>query len=521
MTSATVVTAPPSHFPQKLVQDCSGCARRFLWTALCLNFVLLIPELALAQSSWSVAFKGIGTFSSPRVTDLNGDKVGDIIFGAGREEFHACDSAVIALDGATGKMLWHVPAVDQIFGSAALKDLNGDGVEDVFIGGRSAELFAINGKTGELFWRFDKKQGKKKWYGFYNPQFIKDQDNDGIEDILTSNGGNVFAEPHEEKNRFAGNLLVLSGKTGKLLAKAPMPDQKETYMSVSAHPTSDGNDYQVIFGTGGETVGGNLFVTTLSEILKGDISTARLLATSPSKGYIAPAVWIDINHDAIPDIVANAVEGKLLAFDGKTFAPIWSVKVPNSEAYSSIAPGYFNRDSIPDFFVSYAIGEWPKLEWSKQVMVDGGSGKIAYIDSVGFYQTSTPVVIDLDGNGIDEALLSVNIHVYDEKNRRALYNMLVSVDFQTNEVTQFTEPIKGSNISTTPWIGDIDNDGMLDIVYCHGTNTQKSYTFDGMQVNRIATKLRLHKINWGSYMGSRYNGVFEGNTGAHGDIPRQ
>ncbi len=483
-----------------------------IFFSLTLIWVISIQANAdlLAQNSWAVSFKGIGTFSSPRITDLNGDGTGDIVFGAGREEFHACDSAIIALDGLTGKMLWHVSAIDQIFGSAALKDLNGDQVEDVIIGGRSAELFAINGKTGEVIWKFNKRIGKQKWYAFYNPQFIKDQDNDGIEDILISNGGNVFAAPHDSKDRRPGNLVVISARDGKLLAYASTPDKKETYMSVSALPNDTGNDYHIIFGTGGETTGGNLFVTSLSSILNGDISKARLLDSSPDKGYIAPAVWIDITGDSISDIVANAVEGKLVAFDGKTYQPIWSVKVPNSEAYSSLAPGFFTADSIPDFFVSYAIGQWPQLEWSKQVMVDGASGKVAYIDSLGFYQTSSPVVIDLDGNGKDEALLSVNIHIYDERNKRALYNMIVNLDFKTLEVNQFTDPVRGSNISTTPWIGDMDNDGLLDIVYCHGTNTEKSYTFDGMQVNRSETKIPIRtKIKWGSYMGSDYNGIFE------------
>src|SRR5688572_16808679 len=117
-----------------------------------------------AQDSWSVNYSGMGTFSSPRVTDLNRDGVGDVIFGAGREEFQTCDSAVIAVDGRNGKMLWNVRAKDQIFGSAALKDLNGDGVDDVIINGRSAELMAINGKTGKVLWRFDKKTNKQHWY---------------------------------------------------------------------------------------------------------------------------------------------------------------------------------------------------------------------------------------------------------------------------------------------------------------------------------------------------------------------
>ena len=475
----------------------------------CMLLNMSPPVDSHAQASWSVTFKGIGTFSSPRIADLNGDGTGDVIFGAGREEFKACDSAVIALDGANGRMLWHVDATDQIFGSPSFLDINGDNVKDIFIGGRSAELFAIDGKTGKTLWKFDKKKGKQKWFNFYHPQFIRDLDQDGHEDILISNGGNVMAEPYSERKRYPGQLVVISSRDGRVLAQAPMPDKKETYMSVSALPLDGGDDYRIIFGTGGETIGGNLYVTTLSAVLSGDLSQAVLLDSSPDKGYIGPAAWVDITGDTFPDIIANAVEGKLVAFDGVTYERIWSVKIPNSEAYSSIAPGYFNADSTPDFFVSYAIGQWPKLEWSKQVMVDGASGDIAYIDSLGFYQTSTPVIADLDGDGRDEALLSVNIHIYDERNRRALYNMVVSIDFDANEVNQITEPVKGSNISSTPWIGDLDNDNFLDIIYCHTTNTEKSYTFDGMQVNRISTQIPIREsIAWGSYMGSNYDGIF-------------
>src|SRR5688572_24448946 len=176
-----------------------------------------------AQGSWSVQYKNLGTFSSPRVTDLNGDGVGDIIFGAGREEFKACDSAVIAMDGRNGKMLWHVSAKDQVFGSATLIDIDGDTINDVIINGRSAEFMAINGRTGKIIWRFDKTQGKQKWYAFYNAQLIKDQNNDGLEEILTSNGGNVWAAPHETKDRPAGHLVVINTKDGSVIAKAKSP----------------------------------------------------------------------------------------------------------------------------------------------------------------------------------------------------------------------------------------------------------------------------------------------------------
>lgn len=329
-----------------------------------------------------------------------------------------------------------------------------------------------------------------------------------MEDILISNGGDVLAAPYDP-NRPPGHLVVLSTRDGSLLAKAQVPDGKETYMSIAAVPLPDTNDYMIAFGTGGETIGGNLFVCTLSEVMRGDLSGAHLLDSSAHKGYIGPAVWIDITGDGRHDLIANAVEGKLLAFDGVTLKPLWSVKVPNTEAYSSIAPGQFTADSVPDFFVSYAIGQWPKLDWSKQIMVNGATGKIEYIDSLGYYQTSTPVVIDINNDGWEEAILSVNSHVYDERNKRTLNNLLVVIDFRTKQVTQLWDSNIGSNISSTPWIGDMDNDGLLDIVYVHGTNPNKTYTFDGMRINRIATGIPIQSpVRWGSYMGSQYNGIY-------------
>ena len=82
-------------------------------------------------NSWTTTLPGIGSSSSPRLTDLTGDGVLDIILGAGRQELQPGDTAVVALEGVSGKLLWHVAARDQIVGSALLYDITDDGIDDV------------------------------------------------------------------------------------------------------------------------------------------------------------------------------------------------------------------------------------------------------------------------------------------------------------------------------------------------------------------------------------------------------
>ena len=142
-------------------------------------------------------------------------------------------------------------------------------------------------------------------------------------------------------------------------------------------------------------------------------------------------------------------------------------------------------------------------------MVNGKNGQVEFIDSLGFYQNTTPVVLDWNNDGRDEILMSVNFQEIKNGFQKFFYNMLVIIDFQSLEVLQIGNVFEGNNLSSTPWIGDLDNDNNLDIIYCHGTNNRHTYTFDGIKIHRISTTLPLYKkINWGAYQGSRYDGIF-------------
>jgi len=53
---------------------------------------------------------------------------------------------------------------------------------------------------------------------------------------------------------------MLNGATGKTMGRyMPVPENRETYMLPVLHTLADGSQY-VIFGHGGETVPGNIFV---------------------------------------------------------------------------------------------------------------------------------------------------------------------------------------------------------------------------------------------------------------------
>ncbi|MBK6815074.1 MAG: PQQ-binding-like beta-propeller repeat protein [Saprospiraceae bacterium] len=468
---------------------------------------------------WDQSFAGIGSQSSPRPIDINHDGVDDLVMGACKNEYQPTDMGVLALDGKTGKVLWQVASDDQVYGSATLEDINGDQSQDVIIGGRWAFLKAIDGSNGKVIWSYTRPDStdpvlKYAHYNFYNSVLVPDQNNDGVKDILIQNGGNHAASPNDSIHRYPGVLMVFDGKSGQVLAADLMPDGRESYMAPLYFEQPDKSQW-IVFGSGGETFGGHLFLARLEDLMHRQLKNAVIIATEPtSQGFIGPPVLADINHDQYLDIISISHGSSVFAIDGRTSKMIWSTTIPASESSNSFAVGQFTGDETPDFFTFVSRGVWPHSTGSVQVLLDGKDGRIAFTDSIGCAGFSSPVAYDLNHDGTDEVIISINEYDcnrgYTATSRLDIENKLLAINFKNHEI-QNIEQLKGfKNIFSTPYLGDLDHDGYLDIVYSQFYSpTDDLLIFLGMRTKRVSTSIKMKKpVKWGGYMGSNANGQY-------------
>ncbi len=487
------------------------------------GFICSCSQPAAKEKSvlvWNKDLPLIGSLSSPRTADLNNDGVLDIVMGAGKNEYQKTDMGILAFDGRSGDLLWKQEAIDQVFGSATFCDVTGDKVKDILIGGRSPQLKAIDGKSGALIWEYKHEQYASDpvlhyaRFNFNNSVLVPDQNNDGIDDLLTINGGNPLAKPYFVIDRFPGVLMLFDSKTGKVIAADTMPDRKEAYMTPLCFSQPGSKELFILFGTGGETIDGKLYLTTISKLKERKLSQAEVIATENGHGFIAPPTLADINKDGYIDIIAISHGSKAVAIDGKSHQTLWTRTFPGTECSNSFAPGYFTNDDVPDFFTFISKGAWPNSAGSVEIMLDGKNGNIAYIDSIGCTGFSSPVIYDLNDDGQDEALISINNFNcslgYAAQSPRVIENKLIAIDFSDKQLKTLDVAQGFKNIFSTPWIGDLDNDGYLDIIYCQYFHNYDLVSFLGMRIKRIDTPVKIGKpVVWGAFLGSRGDGIFD------------
>lgn len=462
---------------------------------------------------WENHTDSMGCISSPHLVDLDNDNILDIVIGGGSDG-QKRNNTICAYDGETGERMWGLYAWNQIYGSASFMDINNDGHKDALIGGRRGQLNAINGSTGELLWQFY-PQGDTvdsqldSIFNFYNPQPIPDQNNNGTPDILVANGGNHDIPSFDTLNRPVGKLYIVESQNGQIIATAKVPDGKETYCSAVVHDFLGNGNLEVIYGTGGETRSGNLWRVSLEAVRNEDLSSSIPIAFG-TKGFIAPPTLADLNADGIKDIVANSFDGKTTAINGSTNQMMWQHILPGTETSAAVTVGRFTADYVPDVFVTVGEGVAPSYNRFIQVAMDGANGTVIWQDTIGIFQYTTGVAVDLNGDYRDELLTGVNV----AENGVFKHNILAH-DFAndtTYSVNGGGQP--GTNFASTPWVGDMDGDEDLDMVYAHHVNSasfsEPPYAESGYKIERWNLGSVLPpNVAFGAYMGTHYTGIYD------------
>lgn len=448
---------------------------------------------------WRTKLPEVGE-SSPRAIDLNGDGVLDIVVGSGVFGIGGGKTGMVyAVNGRDGQLLWKYQLPGDVYATPTFLDINKDGVPDVVMAGRFNSVYALHGRTGQLLWELKSRNPHVPIpkANFNTSVLVGDLDGDGVQDLLTVQGGEVIDE-----GITVGRLYQISGRTGRILKSVEVPDRREIY---STPAYLSGKKHALLYiGTGGERIPGHMMAL--------DFPGLREVWRYPSyqKGYIASPLVYQFAGRPYPDVVNAGFDGRLVRLDGRTGKKLWEHAIPDHETYTSPALGRFSDPKRRDVFVAYYQGVWPRYQRSQLLWVHGNSGKLLAKRPFGTYSLSSPLVADLNGDGFDEVIVSTN-DVDQAKMRKldklvniirpalgnpsqlqeALLNPEKRPEFLPKDLPTYTSPyfsmkntivildgktrkihwsqsfVKHSYSSSTPLLQDIDHNGKIDLVYAY------------------------------------------------------
>lgn len=371
--------------------------------------------------------------SGPAVGDLEGDGTPDVVIGfAGSSK--KCGGGVVAFDGLSGEQKWVFDVMDDkpterlttVFGTVALADVDGDGDDEVGFGSWSRYIYLLNGRNG-------KKIGIASAADtvWSSPAFVNIDSDSRLEMIIgTDISKNTLLNPPTPNG---GRLLALDPNDLKdgLNFREPsdwaLTYSKQVIMSspVVADVLQSRSGKEVVVGTGcffpqgSRNKLGNRFLVVNAQTGK-LIKQLRVGACSSSSPAVA-----DLDGDGALDIVATANGQRSNGGDGFGRVHAWKNGKPL---------------------------------WTAIPLLNGKNDA-----SLGEFKS--PVVADLDHNGSPEVIVS-------NRNGVVILNGVDGRQLTCSTTDCFDNTPKialPSTVQNSPAVGDINNDGVLDLIVATST----------------------------------------------------
>ncbi|MEO0020225.1 MAG: PQQ-binding-like beta-propeller repeat protein [candidate division WOR-3 bacterium] len=228
------------------------------------------------------------------LADVNGDSLPEVLAATGTN----CQT-VFCFSGADGSIIWRFYAQDALGSVCAIRDVNGDGYEDVIAGAwgnsRDKHIYCISGNSRgnqpQVIWSYEAAGD------VYCVRTIVDINRSGKDDVLASTWGNY--------------IYCLEGGTGQLIWRTDIG----TY----------GMRIELLDDINGDSI---------PEVIVGSWNNAIILLNGRNGEQIwqrpvGNDVWTvypigDVNGDGKQDVLGGCGDGNVYCVDGLTGAIIWN-----------------------------------------------------------------------------------------------------------------------------------------------------------------------------------------------------
>lgn len=327
---------------------------------------------------------------------------------------------VDAVRGSNGTRTWAANISDAWNSVPAVKDVNGDGVNEVFVGSwGNGNLYCLNGNTGAVLWSAPTGSSTCE----SSPK-VADLDNDGAYEVVVGAWG--------------GYLLCANAITGAqewLVNLGSDIDHAPAVANLDADPA-----LEVVVGSG----------STLN-CRDGATGAAQWSASlAGSFGWASPLI-ADVDNDGALEVVASA--GGVLYIYSASGVLERQVSLSSS---SNSSPAAANLDADPALEI--VVGSSNNL-----YCVDGATGAIQWTYSVGSECHRGPAIADINGDNALEVIVP---------NRGS---QLLCLRANGSLLWSYTAPTTDIH---DPAVADIDDDNCLEIVAALASGTNNLLALD-------------------------------------------
>jgi outer membrane protein assembly factor BamB len=452
----------------------------------------------------------LGAFGAPAAGPPNAEGARVLYFGTGLEVSEIAGrllGAVQAVDGGANVLLWSTRVAGEIYSTPRLLfDASDEPAARVFAGGRGGAFVCVDLSDGTPVWTAATNDyaATLEPYNFYTPAVVPPGSVTDEAVLLQVYGGDPSRAPDDPRD--PGWFVLVRPDDGSVLGVVPTPDGAESYASPILLPLADEGPQRAVFGTGGETHGGGLWLAEVASILDGSFNESAIpLVTDPDKGFIGPVSLADLDGDGLLDIVASGMNGTTYVFRGSDGSILWQTTVDGAESFNApaIAVG---EDGAPVVFVQHQMGVFPNYTGTEQRVLDGRTGTVRWTRVSDAYYGPPAVAVDLRGTGTDVVLFP-EMRI---TGPRTVRSRLVFLDLSTGETWESDDVAEA--FQATPLVVDATGDGRLELVVL-----SSMHSIFGSETGGGTPQWTLHRwsldapvpprVTWGGYLGTNTDGL--------------